>query len=164
MTHWSYKCPINLMVTCSKPCAPKNEVFSENVFFSKSFLSLQAADENLFCKIISKSAEPTTTPYCVQNKLTCFKKIQGTTQLIRLSRRPDQKRCSSPPTQQEILQRLKRLKNWCIYTSLHQPDDHITKARQFKTWKNDLSYQETVECLQPQQTLLQSSIRLPERR
>ena len=89
MTHWSYKCPINLMVTSSKPCAPENEVFSENVFL-QIFLIPTSRRRKSFCKIISKSAEPTTTPYCVQNKLTCFKKIQGTTQLIRLSRRPDQ--------------------------------------------------------------------------
>ena len=70
---------------CARKRSLQRKCFSQNLSYP-----YEAADENLSCKIISKSAEPTTTPYCVQNKLTCFKKIQGTTQLIRLSRRPDQ--------------------------------------------------------------------------
>ena len=163
MTHWSYKMPHNLLVTCSKPCAPENKVFSENVSFSKSFLSLRSRRRKSFCKIIFKSTEPTTTPYCVQNKLTCFKKIQGTTQLICLSRRLDQKDVHLLLQNKKFFKGLKAKKLMHLHKSAPARRSY-NKARQFKTWKNDLSYQETVECLQPQQTLLQLSIRLPERR
>ena len=70
-------------------CARKRSL-QRKCFFLQIFLIPTSRRRKSLCKIISKSAEPTTTPYCVQNKLTCFKKIQGTTQLIRLSRRPDQ--------------------------------------------------------------------------